>query len=67
MALIKKRKRNYLVAGHLERLTDMSPESMYWLGYMLADGSISRRGEFSIASSGNDLGHLQRFATLVSS
>lgn len=48
----------------LDRLLDMSNQSMYWLGVILADGSFHRNG-FEISFKAEDLEFLQRLGTYI--
>lgn len=45
---------------NLENLLKNECDSYYWAGFILADGSISKKGELSIATSIKDVEHLKK-------
>lgn len=52
--------------GDLSRLLNGQLTSWYWLGFFLADGYISKGGEFSITLSARDEDHLNKLANYLS-
>jgi hypothetical protein len=50
----------------IEKLLDDSLETYYWLGFILADGSINvKQGRLKIAISINDVDHLRKFVNYI--
>lgn len=50
---------------NLEVLLEESPESYYWTGFILADGSVSKEGLISISLSKKDEDFLNNFSNFV--
>lgn len=48
-------------------LLNKSKESMYWIGFILADGHISALGRMKVATAEKDYDHLNGLATYISS
>jgi len=53
--------------SNMAKLLDDSNDSWYWLGFILADGHISKRGQLSIMLSDYDEDHLTKFAQYIGS
>jgi len=49
----------------LSNLISGKPESFYWLGFLLADGSFDKRGRIKISLAIKDIGHLQKLQTFL--
>ena len=49
------------------KLLDGSLESIYWLGFIFADGHISKSNRLNITLSLKDLSHLEKFASYINS
>lgn len=49
----------------LKRLLDGSPESYYWLGFILADGHFTESGRMPFSLADKDRGHLEKLATYL--
>ena len=48
--------------GTLDPLLGDGPEAWYWLGFFLADGHITRQGQFVVMLSDKDEDHLEKLA-----
>jgi len=51
--------------GNLRPLLDGSIQSFYWLGFVLADGHITKTGQLTISVMEHDDQHLQAFASYI--
>lgn len=47
------------------KLLEDTPEALYWVGFILADGYISKTNRLQIGLSIKDLGHLKKFAKFI--
>lgn len=47
------------------KLLEDVPQSYYWVGFLLADGSISNKGQLSVTVSGKDKEHIDKFSNYV--
>lgn len=56
-----KRKRK----GSLDFLNELTPESCYWWGFIIADGHLSKKGELIITLSSVDKNHLLKLSNLL--
>ena len=48
-----------------KRLLQKSSKAYYWLGFLLADGSISKKGQVKLRLAKTDKDHVQRFAKFI--
>ncbi len=53
------------IANKLEKLLDETPESYYWIGFLMADGHIAPRKRLTLALATKDRGHLEKFAKFI--
>lgn len=60
-----KRSRSLFKRANLNILLDNSNTSFYWLGFILADGHLSKRGELMMVCAQKDKDHLQNFANYI--
>lgn len=51
--------------GSLLPLLNGTPEAFYWLGFFLADGHITKTGQFVVYLSGKDRNHLEKLAKFL--
>jgi len=54
-----------LIMADLSVLMGDSVETMYWLGFLLADGHFSKQNRLRLLVATKDKGHLQRFADFI--
>lgn len=52
-------------ANRVDKLLDMSPESLYWIGFILGDGHLSKQGYICLAIHNKDRDHLIKFADYI--
>lgn len=53
--------------GDLQPLLNNTPEAWYWLGFFLADGHITKDGQFVVMLSSKDKKHLEKLARFLKS
>lgn len=59
---LKKRTRSVgLIKGNLSKLLLDDPISLYWIGFLMADGTFSKRNALKLALSSKDENHLYKF------
>lgn len=58
-------RRKSLFKNNLKKLLDESLESLYWIGFIFADGSIEKNGSFGIELSKKDKTHLKKLMSFL--
>ena len=56
---------NRRTATKSEKLLDGSPESLYWIGFLLGDGHFTKAGYIKLGLAKKDLKHLKKFADFI--
>lgn len=49
------------------RLLESSPVAHYWVGFLLADGSLSKKGQLTLSCCVENKNHIEHFASFVNS
>jgi hypothetical protein len=65
LQLKKRTKSMDQILGDLKPLLKDSPESLYWVGFILADGHISKKNRLQITLSSLDVMHLKKFSNFI--
>lgn len=53
------------LSHNIEKLLEDTPESWYWVGFILADGHISERKRLTIRLANKDRNHLENFCKFI--
>ena len=60
-----KRGYEFKVKRKLSKLLDETELNYYWLGFIMADGHITKKGELKLALNIKDINHLKKFANYI--
>ena len=62
---MKNRMKGVTPISKLNRLLEDTPETYYWVGFLMADGSLEPKGRLKLSLAIKDKEHLEKFAALV--
>lgn len=60
-----KKERNEYVESKLDILLEDTPQSFYWVGFLLADGCISKTSRLQLTLAGKDKEHVEKFGDYI--
>lgn len=62
---IKRATSSYFSDTTVHRLLENTPEALYWIGFILADGHIQSRGQLAVTLALKDAEHLEKLAKFL--
>lgn len=60
-----KKNRDFVIMAKVGNLLKDSPESLYWMGFLLADGHFSKTNRLELSIATKDKNHLEKFADFL--